>query len=118
MTCGRESLPLIHEVSTMGTFEPKPSVYNLCVYRTYGRSYDEKKTLINGIEILIEKAVIRTLSVSVESVLAKLVVSDSPITSKFMISLDSFEDKNSCSFHCVDLGTMITRLLVCGPSTS
>lgn len=31
------------------------------------------------------------------------------------MSLDSGDDKNSCSFHCVERGTTTTRFVVCGP---
>lgn len=45
-------------------------------------------------------------------------VNDSPTTNKFIISLASFDDKNSWSFHCVDLDIRTTRFDTCGPSTS
>lgn len=34
------------------------------------------------------------------------------------MSLDSFDDKNSCNFHCDERDTNITRFDICGPSTS
>lgn len=34
LTFGRDNLPLSQEVSTIGEFDPKPSVYSLCVYKT------------------------------------------------------------------------------------
>lgn len=42
LTCGLDSFPLIQDVRTTGTFDPSPSVYNRCVYNTYGFSWNAK----------------------------------------------------------------------------
>lgn len=34
LTCGRDNFPLIQDVSTRGLFDPNPSTYRLCVYKT------------------------------------------------------------------------------------
>lgn len=40
LTFGLDNFPFIQDVRTMGVFEPNPSVYKRCVYKTYGFSWN------------------------------------------------------------------------------